>query len=193
VDDRTAYRLKVGIDLEADNTSTWFEDPLDTSDDPGELENVFKERSTDIFLSGGIEFRRGESRVQGFYGAEGLVNFTSGRQITDYGLEWTSEAEDAGLVADGQQRLLREVDGKTYGIGGRGFVGVEYFFAPKMSISAEYGLGLVFSRQGRGTDVYEVYEDGSTSELEVTGTSSGRHFRGAIDNAGASVSLQIYF
>lgn len=191
--DEIAYRVRLGVGLEAENSSIFFDDPLDTTGEPEELENVIKDRSTDLLLSGGIERRRGKGRLQGIYGAELTLNYSSAKTINEYGLTWNQEAEDAGLVAEGQTRLIRNENGAIFGLGGRGVIGVEYFFAPKMAISAEYGLGLVFSTQGRGEQVFEVYENGSTSEDVQTGTSSGRAVEMSVDNANASLNLYLYF
>lgn len=197
VSSNTAYRAKFGIGIDADNSITYFDDPLaDPADeDPNQLQNISKQRSTNIFLSGGIEQRHGASRVQGYYGAEGLLTLASSKTAQEYGVKWNEETEDAGLVNDGDERLLSDRAGTLFGLGGRGFIGVEYFFAPKMAISAEYGIGFIFSNSGKSKLVNEVYnsDEGSSSTVEEFGTTSGRSFEMSVDNSNASLNLLIYF
>jgi hypothetical protein len=52
-------------------------------------------------------------------------------------------------------RALEYKAGTTIGLGVRGFLGAEYFIFPKISIGGEFGLGLGYQRQGKGSVVVE--------------------------------------
>ena len=69
----------------------------------------------------GSEFRKGKTRLQGFYGYEGFV----GMNYVDYNSE----------------------DGKDFitSMSASIFVGCEYFIAPKIAIGAEYSYGTTLS------------------------------------------------
>ncbi|MBK5285404.1 MAG: hypothetical protein JJE25_08360, partial [Bacteroidia bacterium] len=113
-----------------------------------------------IALSFGIQKYRGNGRVRGYYGAElgvlltGLdTTFTYGNSISSY---------NTSIV-----RVTEDKAGSGFGIGLRGFIGVEYFFAPKMSIGAEYGWGFALVSIGEGKQTTHSW-DGTT---ETTTTS----------------------
>jgi len=72
-------------------------------------------------LGFGYEWRRGSSRIQGIYGMQG--NFKIGRTKIEY--------EDAD----------RNVDRFLYKIGIAGFIGVECFIAPKLSLRGQFLWG----------------------------------------------------
>ena len=61
---------------------------------------------------------RGKGRVRGFYGAEANIGLGSAKET------WT--ATDLSVEAKA---------GSTFNLGIRGFIGVEYFFAPKRPLS----------------------------------------------------------
>lgn len=70
----------------------------------------------------GKEWRKGSTRLQGFYGADALVGFK---------------------VPETEKSF-------KFGVGVQGFVGAEYFFLPKMSLGAQYtyGVGLSYDKVG---------------------------------------------
>ena len=69
----------------------------------------------------GKEWRKGTTRLQGFYGADALVGFTAPAK-KEFG----------------------------FGLGVQGFAGVEYFIFPKVALGAQYtyGVGLLFTNNG---------------------------------------------
>ena len=66
----------------------------------------------------GKEWRKGTTRLQGYYGVDGLV----------------------GLVSPAKKQF-------GFGIGAQGFAGVEYFLYPKVALGAQYtyGVGLEYA------------------------------------------------
>lgn len=75
----------------------------------------------------GKEWRKGKTRLQGFYGADALVSFGS--------------AKTSGVSTS------------QMGVGVNGFLGAEYFILPKMAIGAQYNYGVGFesSKDADGT------------------------------------------
>lgn len=165
------------------------------------VENEYKMSSRNIGLSGGIEMRRGKTRLQGYYGGElgfGMSGttkkYTYGNALIANNTAATGvgvEAADAfgtgsNLVAgvtqgqNGNARVLTAKGGGTLTFGLRGFIGAEYFILPKMSIGGEFGWGLGLSRTGKTKKTYEARGTsaaaGSTqavAEFEVEGQKSG--------------------
>jgi hypothetical protein len=102
----------------------------------------------------GKEWRRGKTRLQGFYGADALVFFNTG-----------SEKAVTGA------NTITRTPGLQLGLGVNGFVGAEYFIFPKMSLGAQFNYGLNLSVTGKdkvdtnGT----VVESGGGSSVGLAG------------------------
>lgn len=124
--DKMAYRGMVRVGFGSDKTTT----PAATGED------VVTTSYNSIILGGGVEYRRGSTRLQGYYGAMAMVGLGGGKTSYEYG---------AGTAAGD---LTEEKDGSTFGLGVRAFVGAEYFVLPKISIGGEFGWGLGFSSTG---------------------------------------------
>ena len=91
-------------------------------------------------------------------------------------------------------RSTEEKSGSTFGFTLRGFVGAEYFFAPKMSISAEYGWGLDMTSWGEGEDTIESLNSAGTAvETRTTKTGKSSELFFDLDNASGSIVLGLYF
>lgn len=194
-----AYRLRVGINTLNTKTTTFFDDPLDTAEEPAEIENSTAIASSSVVLGVGLEKRRGHNRLQGAYGAEALITLSSSRTRNVYGVEWNQATEDFGQITepagtytltDGFSRILSSTSGLGIGVGARAFAGVEYFFAPKISIGAEFGWSFGLSLSGRGTTTTEVYEAGATTEEETQGNTRVRAFGFGVDTGGSQVTPQ---
>ncbi len=172
---------------------------------------------TNILLVGGLEKRRGYGRLQGFYGAElgfglnsGANDYTYGNDFSgDYEVEHSSinnfnsllNGNNAGNPTlhdpnstntgdpDNIRRLRTEFRG-SFTVGVRAFIGVEYFFAPKMSVGAEYGWGYAFTSGGKNIYADERFyngQDGPTAvveEYEVDGKDNSSVV--GVDNNGST-------
>ncbi len=138
------------------------------------VDNKSRVRSTQIGLGYGKEFRKGAGRLQGYYGADAMLFLKGGSTTNTYGNEIVRTEEAS--------RLLKSKDGLTLGLGARGFLGAEYFFAPKMSVGAEFGYGLSIYGQGNGKSNTETWTavDGA-EETETNGTSSSYGFSMGFD------------
>lgn len=165
-----ALRATLGINL-LSNTDNSNVDGLESD---GQLSgskviNSVKESSTLITLGLGKEFRRGSTRLQGFYGADAFVMLGSSSTTNTYGNSIKSEALNNGTTS----RDLVVKDGSTFGLMIRGFLGAEYFIAPKISISAELGWGVGLSSSGDGSISSESYDFGDNSSSNSSTTSPG--------------------
>jgi hypothetical protein len=102
-------------------------------------------------MAGMMKLRRG-NRIMGYYGAE------------------------AGLGISSEKTKTNNVETKARGtnIMARGFVGAQYFIWPKISVGAEYGLGLMLGSTKAG-------------DVKNSNTLIGN------DNAGGQIVLSVYF
>ncbi|MFM1745078.1 MAG: hypothetical protein RLZZ630_1015, partial [Bacteroidota bacterium] len=173
-DANTAYRAQIRIGL---NSST-LTNPLADFDGDGIVDGIdsteYKTSSTNITLGAGIQKYRGKGRLQGIYGAEAAISLG--------GSKMTANATDASGIEEEMK------DGSTFGIGVRGFIGAEYFFAPKMSLSGEFGWGISLNSQGEGE---YTYSGGGQSTTTKYGKASA--FGIDTDNVGGNINLNFYF
>ena len=81
-------------------------------------------------------------------------------------------------------RTLKQTMGTGFGFGVRAFAGVEYFFAPKMSIGGEFGWSIAYVSRGKSKTTTEAWNGTSNSVKEVeTETGGGGVFRIDTDNS----------
>ncbi len=205
-----AIRGKLGINTNTVINKTFFDNPHDVFTNPGdpskweEISDVNKTSNKDIIIGGGLEFRRGHNRLQGFYGGELLIGLGSSNITNKYGVEMTQDAITNGYTnANGTSlsgRVLANKSGANLLFGLRGFAGVEYFFAPKMSIASEFGWGLGMTTTPRGKVKTEKWDttNNKAETAEKSGNSKGSVLGFAVDegigkNLAPSGAVSIYF
>lgn len=199
---RGSVRLGFGSNSETNMVLDRTVDPADYPDYPelpSMVENKMKMRSSNIGLSGGVEFRKGEGRLQGYYGGELGISFSSSSTIYEYGNELTLPGADNPVGVSGADdfsdpsdpssvsnigaddgfgndfRVLENKSGATIGFGLRGFIGAEYFILPKFSLGGEFGLGLFVASSGS-----------SFTSVESVGNVGGDNVIGTVETEGAS-------
>ncbi len=204
VDANTAYRARFRLGMGSGSATTLTDTSLTANGGVGKPENqgsyiedVAKTSYRQITLGGGIEKRRGNTRVQGIYGGELLISMGGSKSSNEYGLSMDTVTSKYSNV--GTNRTIETKNGSTFGVTVRGFIGVEIFVFPKVSIGAEYGWGLGFSSTGEGETTTEYIGPAtststanSTNEITTrTGGSSG--FGIDTDNSGGQLNINFYF
>lgn len=176
-------------------------DPLN----PVYVEDVQKTMAHVVLLSAGIEKRRGSGRLQGIYGAEVLVGFAGNKRTYDYGNDFTADIPAVATTTDFasgsssyiSSRPLESYSGNSILAGVRGFGGVEYFFAPKMSIGGEIGYTLGFSTNSKGYTVTESWipqmEQTVTISRDTYSNAGLRSMGIGLDNVNAGINFNFYF
>jgi hypothetical protein len=182
VDAQTAYRARVRIGFGSETTTSLVPD-LSAGATPGdEVENEVKNSYNNIGIGVGMEKRKGSTRLQGFYGGELMVSFSGAKTEYSYG----NDIQDEGAQ-------LNEVkQGSRFGVGVRGFIGVEYFIFPKISVAAEYGWGVALSSIGEGETTNTTW-DGTTEEKITTKTGTYSAFGIDTDNNGGMLRMMFHF
>lgn len=185
----TAYRAKVGI-----NYMSMKNDVLLGTTPSGSDEYIRTDitKTTNIQLGGGMEWRRGHNRLQGFYGAEALIMLGSPTSTTEseYNLD-IETAVDSLLETTGNPRSLGVTSSSSFGFQVRGFAGVEYFVLPKISVGAEFGWGIGYN-SGSATITQEVWTGSEAETIEVTAAKTSNLNIG-IDNASAALTATFHF
>ncbi len=186
---------------------------------PEMVENEMKMSTTNIGIGGGLEWRKGTTRLQGFYGADLGIGFNSTKTTYSYGNALTAttaanpvavdpadDIDGTNLTTDTYGNAARVTEfkaGSTFGVGLRGFIGAEYFVLPKLAVGGEFGWGLVFTTTGTSsTTVESVGTDGAGNSVVGTQTTEGgktssfgvdTQNNNSIFGAPARLSLTLYF
>lgn len=158
---------------------------------PAMVNNEWDSRGGTFGLSVGIEKRRGNTRLQGYYGGEIGFMTSNSRNEFSYGNELKDGASPIAVTGDdnfsgvtnlvqdtygNSARITEDNFGRTSQFGLRGFIGAEYFIFPKISFGGEFGWGLGFqSTRGaeRTTESYNAATDAVGEQTIETGDSRG--------------------
>ena len=205
-DENTALRVKVRLGIGSYKEENLVTQDGSTSTPPATVVDSWKTSNTNVTLGAGLQKYRGKGRLKGFYGAEAGIMFGGGKHTYEYGnafsttypmpttSDWDSYDPTSGTYAFGPatSRLTEEKNGSSFGISIRGFIGAEYFFAPKLSFGAEYGWGLGLTSWGEGEATTEYWN--GTGVATATGkTGKSSDFGLDVDNAGGAIVLSAYF
>lgn len=195
-DETTMYRAKVRLGFGSTKTEDLIDDPATPVVNPSEVTNTTKSSYNSIVIGAGIQKSRGKGRLHGIYGAEAYIGLGGEKTTYEYG----TKLSDTTAVGVGP-RNTEEKQGSTFMFGVRGFIGAEYFFAPKISISGEFGWGIGLSSTGEGETSYEAFGDNPATPNNVenalytgsskTGKSSS--FGLDTDNVGGALTMHFYF
>lgn len=208
-DANTAYRVGVNIGY----TSNTYNSNIAQAGAPAEtVEDKLTRTTSRIELLGGIEMRRGKGRLQGYYGGQARIGLGDGEKEkytygNDYSQADNNDLGDATLQTDfstidpqGEINLVgtsRTTESKTSGgfrIGADAFIGVEYFFAPKISIGGEFTWGITYDTGGKVTTTTEQENAAANgvdeTETETPGNSS---FTLGTGNLQGDVLVNFYF
>jgi hypothetical protein len=184
-----AYRASFRFGVNSNSTSIMVADATPGAALDAKVEDVISNNRTTLGLGFGFERRKGSTRLQGIYGLEGVLTYNSGNNMKyKYGNQLQNL--DSGTIVVTQRK-----DGSVFGIGARAFVGIEYFFAPQISIGAELGYGLSFGLRGEANETREYYNF-SSSAIEkdvIPYVNKGKSFNLDTDNQGGMLKLLFYF
>jgi len=187
-DEKTAFRGKLRIGMYSNKDKSLVADV--TSSDPlKKVEDLEKTSKMNLGLGAGIEKRKGNTRLQGFYGGEFLVSLSTEKKTYEYGNAITSTNPVAS-------RPTEEKSGSAFSFGLRGFIGAEYFVLPKMSVGVEYGWGLALSTKGNDETTAEGWDAANSTVKTVTtetGNKGASKFVLDTDISNAAVFLMLHF
>jgi hypothetical protein len=163
VADNLAQRVIFNVGRTSNTTNTMVSEIGGAAD--AMVKNSSRDASLHVALGAGQEWRRGHGRLQGYYGADAMIYLAGGSTHNSFGNDIKKEAA-------GTTRVLVAKDGLSFGIGARGFLGAEYFFAPKMSVGAEFGWGLSLYMSGKGSSSTQSWDGTNVTDKTVDGTTS---------------------
>ncbi len=191
-DEKHAYRIIVNLGYGSrttlNTTTTGIILPIT------ETEEEITQGEFDIKLGLGKEWRRGKTRLQGFYGADVLVGFNTGRDIETV-IDTETTLADGSVTSDSSSETEDFGSKITFGI--NGFIGAEYFILPKLAIGAQYnwGLGIALTGESTRTESAAGLPD---LETEISGKNTsfylgGFNKDGNVGVGTASLNLTLHF
>jgi len=208
-----AYRASVRLNLLNDNSRA-FSPEFSTEPTNTTVEDKYTRSFTNVYASLGIEKRKGNTRIQGFYGAEGILGFGTEKHKIDYGNKITQEntnpdrseyeidfqnsSEVVSNLTDAGGFITEYKLGSTFSIGARVFIGAEVFIFPKLSLGFEYGFSAGYFYTGNGSITSEQWTipvGGNSEQFVTTITDQGGSstFKIDNDNSGGALFLSFYF
>ncbi len=199
-DAKTAYRVGIRLGFGGPSFTNAVANRMDATvqsypDAPRLVDNKWSQSNTNVGISVGYEKRKGKTRLQGFYGADLGLNFTSTKNSFTYGnallANSTSTATPnvdvtaadnfagannlstttgiAGISAAGA-RATTIKSGVGVQLGIRAFIGAEYFILPKISLGGEFGWGLGLNMGGRTSTTWESVGTPNGSSAQTIST-----------------------
>lgn len=208
LDKETAVRVNLGLIYQRTFTKSYSNDDAEHAINPFSQKKVidtYLSKNTGLSLMAGLEKRAGKERLQGIYGAGLLVaattaidKYTYGNAITD--INQAPSESNGGTVATmngfAYNRLIKDYNlGATWHAGIVTFVGVEYFFMPKMSIGGEVNFTALASfdkAQYQELEGFSTVDVARREWTELVSPSSNQITIGT-GNIGANVTLNFYF
>ena len=215
-DEKTAYRGGLNIGYWSQSASNQVtQDHVGTTqpgNDPKMVTDKQKTSNMGIGLTAGIEKRKGKTRLQGYYGAEAFIYIGSQSTKNTYGNAFSDSTTAGGAApatamstsqfspigsttntaVQGQtsSRTLTTSVGTNFQFGVRGFIGVEYFILPKMSLGGEFGWGIGIQTWGAGKTTTETaYVDPKAAA--VNAATASKTYTSISNNPGKSSEFVI--
>lgn len=192
IDANTAYRGKLRIGF-GSNKNTQLVPQAGATDPNATVEDVQKIGFFGLNIGAGLEKRVGSTRVVGVYGAELNIGLASGKTTYEYG-NALSATNTQHTSSFGQAAGTTETkSGSIFSVGLNAFAGVEWFCAPKVSLSGEYTWGLAMNSQGFGSSTVEFWNGTGVESTTTEGPGKNSSFGIDTGISGASVGINFYF
>ncbi len=168
IDAKTAYRVVANLGFNSTTTTTV---------DQG-VSTESKASGLELAAGLGKEWRKGNTRLQGFYGADALLTLKS----------LSTEDTDSDATTGAALGSVENKSGLGLGVGVQGFIGAEYFIFPKMSIGAQYTYRVGVDIQGNSEQTI------STPGAPSVTTEGGKSSSFGLGSVGiASMNLTLHF
>lgn len=189
-EDKIAYRgiLRIGLNSSSEKAMIGKEGATAPTFPalPEMVEDKRTNSNTNIAIGGGMEWRRGSTRLQGYYGADAMIGFSTSGTSFSYGNDLKDNSNIGQTTTNFGNNLTQDTygnaarvtsrsNGSTFMFGVRGFAGVEYFILPKISFGGEFGWGIGFSSSGT-SKVETESRNGATIGTQTIETGGGSSF-----------------
>ncbi len=163
ISDKLALRLKLRLNQ---GKSTLTNKVVSFASPSAQVEDKLEQKSSVLEFTPGIEFRSGSSRLQVAYGGEIIIAKDKIQSSYTYGNNFATNNTSPLSTIDFNNktsgfttsRPTESIPTDNFRFGIRAFIGLEYFFAPKMSVGSEIGLGYSKVNGGDTRSVSEFWD-----------------------------------
>lgn len=203
IDAKTAYRGIFRIGFTNDKTNFYVPNDAYIPQNPSDTSYVKDSKNLSqmhVALGFGLEKRRGKGRLQGIYGAQVIFGmnthsekYTYANAMDNNNITPTTYNFNSDSYGPASQRVTSNKQGFVYGVNLQAFIGAEYFFAPKFSISGELTYGLYFVSQGDGILKEEQRASNGTETIVVSKKTAGETHFGIDTGVAGTLNLNFYF
>lgn len=199
--DHWAVRANVGMMLRTNTTRAYVVDDMAHANDPLSESKLIDSRRVSrngmsVMLGG--EYRRGNKRIQGVFGAGLIFGFNQSKTTYQYANALTDINHKPTIAWNTYTDDYRTLQSKTASnlfLGVTGSVGVEWFVAPKVALGAEVNLALYYVKGGQQyvtSEGYNTVLDAVETRYDVESPGDNA-FRFGTDNLGGSLYMSFYF
>jgi hypothetical protein len=200
--DNSAIRATFGFNRVNNFDKQYVQDDEAIFADP--LSNALKEDmvqtiASSFVVGAGYEMRRGNSKVQGYYGGNAFFMISNSRREYSYANPYSelnpnpTTSDFGGNVLANDERMKIDYDGQARGFGVGGFFGIECFIFPKVSLGAELGYNYIYTKTGQSRYHYESWNvDAVEEKIEIESPTSTSNFLGTA-NPTANFFLMFHF
>ncbi len=173
--DDAAVRGELRIGYLKSKNAEFIQKDQDIPDPDVLVEDIQKSGTTNVHVGAGYEMRRGYGRLQGYYGGMLMLNYYASNSKYEYGNPITADFNSPNTTYFGDNfttdgRVTESYD-QDMGAGLRGFIGVEYFFLPKVSIGGEFIWGFNYNFMLKSEKTAEMWNG---TEIETNTTEQGK-------------------
>lgn len=203
--DNIALRANLGLMIRSEYNREYVIDDKAAVIDPLSDEKVIDKMHhsrNGMSLALGAEYRKGNKRVQGVFGAGVLFAFQTEKYSFDWGNEMTTINQAPSVGFDNvyhpttNYRLVEQFeDNANFYTGITGSVGVEWFVAPKISLGAEVNLTAYYlfgSQSYTKSEGYNPAMDKIEERTDLTAPGDRGFYLGT-ESLGGSLNMTFYF
>ncbi|MFO7791189.1 MAG: hypothetical protein R6V32_11535 [Bacteroidales bacterium] len=196
LEDDAAIRGELRLGHSMFKNAEFIEKDQEVADPDVLVEDIEKSGQTNIHVGAGYEMRRGHGRIQGYFGGMAIFNYSATSTTYEYGNPITADFNNpqttnfgGNLTADGR---VTESSDVSLGFGVRGFIGAEYFLAPKLSLGGEFGWGFGYNFTNMAEQTTEAW-DGTEIDETTDEVATDSSFGLDTDNYMGSIFLIFHF
>ena len=202
--DNSAVRVRFDVNSFSNTDNRYVADDRDTVNFTDKVLDTRKMSGSGVNLGIGYEMRRGKGRLQAFYGGELNLMFGGGMSAEyTYGNSFSNDSTPTyfdwrfmseNTLAIGSHRKVDETIAGGFGLGLRGFVGVEYFLLPNIAIGGEFGWGFGMNSVGEW-EINTEFWSGTDYMLDTFNSkiADSKSFNIGTDNLGGQIYLLFHF
>ena len=205
IEDEAAVRVRFKTEFHKDYDDFYVRDDAAFHIDPLSEEQVVDRRVNSFSSYGlglGYEMHRGYNKLRGVYGAEFNFDYTLNNFDFEYGNTMTA-ANNAPTTSDfagnSNQLSTRALNvtnpfgNAELGFGAAVFIGVEYFFAPKISIGSELSWGTHFTKSFQASTETEYWNGTQVNTQVILDSPEEPGFHLGMANPSVNLYMMFHF